>query len=533
MINMYVYRGEKLKDPKYIEVAKEEHKTALKFDMVYHSEELEKAKKEREQILIDKKEDIEKYDMLTNKPISQLTEQEKIEIVSIANGYYSITGIKQVNLNEPLTEDEIEQARAVLNAFLKSPLDSVDWSIEYSSKRIDELKNNESNIFCIGLDCNSITKENIDTIKKHILDLKKVGAEIHVAIDGDMHNKSNDSETDYLYSKEEIEMLSDLDGFLLENGIKPLKICEVKRVNDLDDFDKGWTLNQVVSANNKIDSIVATIKKNNLSPFEAMLYIHKFASTFKYKDDINIESPRVLPSILNSDKIVCSGYATLVKAIVDRLNIPELKCDLVGCSIVKRKSIGGHTHNLVTIKDPKYGIDGVYVEDACFDSKKDDYEKGRGFGHCLYPVNDVMNFNNGVGYYNPDFPDRFSNLLINSRGFIESMAQLGNKNKIKKLIYNIKEYFKYKQTPKLVKTYGDKSTPIPLQTYKEGLIALYSTVYDDPKKVEELVDKQIENSKINSMKTFNSSADNTFSSSVSREDRKKMKKNITGPSATQ
>ena len=104
---MYVYRGEKLKDPKYIEVAKEEHKTALKFDMVYHSEELEKAKKEREQILIDKKEDIEKYNILMNKSVDQLNEQEKVEIVILANELDSMIGAEKIDLTKPITNNQL------------------------------------------------------------------------------------------------------------------------------------------------------------------------------------------------------------------------------------------------------------------------------------------------------------------------------------------------------------------------------------------------------------------------------------------
>ena len=530
---MYIYRAEKFKDPNYLEKARKEHKRAIELDLTYHRQELEEAKKEREKLLVSKKEAIISYDTLVNKPISELTDEERKKIITMANGYYKVVGSSPIETNETIKDSDIEIARSTISIFAKSPLHDADWAIDYCSKRIAALESNESNIHCIGLDRDSVTRENIDALKKHILELKKAGAEVHVAVDGNMHTKSNDSQTDYLYTKEEIELLNELDSFLMENDMKPIKICEVGRVDSLEDFDKGWTLQQVATANNKIDSIVERIKENNLSPFEAMLYIHKLASTFKYNDGGLSETPRVLPSILNSDKIVCSGYATFVKAIVDKLNMPGLKCDLVGCSIYKGNKINGHTHNLVTIKDPKYDIDGSYVEDACFDSKKGEYEKGRGFGHCLYPINDVMNFNNGTGYYNPGYPDRFSNLLMDSRGFVEGMKQIGNKNIFTKLIYNMKQHFKYRQTPVLVEKYGNNSTPIPLETYRKGLIALYSTVYDDPKKVEELVDQQIHNSIVNSIVTFNPDADNAFSSSVSKDQRKKLQKNTTGPSAVQ
>jgi hypothetical protein len=254
--------------------------------------------------------------------------------------------------------------------------------------------------------------------------------------------------------------------------------------------------------------------------------------TFKYTNGQGIETPRVLPAILNSDYIVCSGYASLVKAVVDKLDMPGLKCDFIGCKIVSRHKVNGHCHNIVSIKDPKYDIDGVYVEDACWDSKREGYEKGYGFGHCLYPVNDVKNFNNGKGYYNDGIDDRFSNLIINSNDFNDGIKRVSDTSKIRRKISDIKKYFKYRQIPDLIMKYGDKSEPISFEIYRKGLIELYAKFYDDLNKVNELVDEQIQNSRINSIKTFNPKAYNAFSSSVTKQERNKIKKDIKGPSAT-
>jgi hypothetical protein len=80
--------------------------------------------------------------------------------------------------------------------------------------------------------------------------------------------------------------------------------------------------------------------------------------------------------------------------------------------------------------------------------------------------------------------------------------------------------------------YGDKSEPISFEIYRKGLIELYAKFYDDLNKVNELVDEQIQNSRINSIKTFNPKAYNAFSSSVTKQERNKIKKDIKGPSAT-
>ena len=512
---MYIYRGEKFNNPNYIKKAKIEHKQDFENNLSFCLQKLKEANEEKEKIKL--------CNFLINKPINEFNDEEKKKIIQLANSYESVFNDQKLDDNYEVADAQIRIAKKILKKNIVNTLEDVNSDIHFYEDRIKNLQEIESNTFCIALDRDSVTRENIDALKKHILELKKAGAEVHVAVDGNMNTKSNDSQTDYLYTKEEIELLNELDSFLIENDMKPIKICEVQRVDSLDDFDKGWTLQQVATANNKIDSIVERIKENNLSPFEAMLYIHKLASTFKYNMPSKLESnenSRVLPSILNSDKIVCSGYATFVKAIIDKLNMPGLKCDVIGCLLVKRKHNGGHAHNIVSIQDPKYDIDGTYVEDTCWDSPKEGYEKGRGFATCLYPVNDVMNFNNDIGYYTPDNPDRYSNLFHDYDKWINGIKNAGNESKLTKFIDNMKQHFKYRQTPVLVEKYGNHSTPIPLETYRKGLIALYSTVYDDPKKIEELVDQQIHSSIVNGIAIFNSKASNAFTSSIDKNERK-------------
>jgi len=346
---MFVYRGEKFKEEGYLTDAKEQHTERINMGLSICENALEVNEKEREKILVTRKEDIERYEILVEKPLVELSMEEKISIVETSNRFFRMADADVIDLNQPLTDEMVQIARSTLQLSLNSPLKDIEAKIEFYKEKIENLKTAESKTFFIALDRNSITKENIEILKNNIAELIKDKAYIHVAIDGDMKLKSNDSETDYLYSKDELELLNDLDTFLISNNINSLKICERQRLTDLDDLKDAWTLDQVITANTKIDKIVNNIKSYNLSPFETILYIHKIVSSFKYNGDDKLEVPRVLPSILTSNKIVCSGYASLVKAIVDKLDIPELKCDLVGCNIIKKGMAYGHTHNIVKI----------------------------------------------------------------------------------------------------------------------------------------------------------------------------------------
>lgn len=526
---MYIYRAEHLKEPGYILKARNRHKEINQFELEYYMKELETAKQEREQIINNSKKEIENYNLIFNKPVSELSKQEKEIIME----NFKIFGVG-FNKNKKIdyTNIDIDLARATMQPFYKFPLRDVEWNINYYTEEIDYLKNKAENTFCIGLNCNNITRENIDSLKKYLSEIKNIATDIRIGIDGDMRNKDNSSKVDYVYSKEEIQLLNELSIFLHDNNIEPLKICEMKELKTLDDFNSGWTLNEINEANNKIDRYVNFIKEQNFSPFETILYVHKILSTFKYKDSGKIEEARVLPSILNSDKIVCAGYATLFKAIIDKLDIPELTCDIIGCKIISKHSIGGHAHNIINIKDPKYGIDGIYVEDVCWDSKDEKHEKGRGFAHCLYPIGDLENFSNGIKYYNSDSKDRFSNLLIDTDELTEDLKHK-KEGKLSYMIYNIKKHLEYKKTPSLVKLYEDISPSIPLETYKQGLTSIYSKLYDTPEKVDKLVQQQIYYSQINGINNFNEKASNSFTSSINKKQRKQMAKKAKGPSTIQ
>lgn len=183
-----------------------------------------------------------------------------------------------------------------------------------------------------------------------------------------------------ILTSDEFSLVKDFERDLKENGlVKNIKLQEGFGGN-------SFTINQVEKANNIIDAVVNKIMKLNLSPFETAVYIHDFCSSFYYNSyDLDLGS-RTLADVVNSGNIVCVGYASMFKAIVDKLNIPEIKAGLNFANSVD--NAGGHANNLVYIKDEKYGIDGYYMEDSCWDNPKM-IEKDSSLTYCLYPINDI------------------------------------------------------------------------------------------------------------------------------------------------
>ena len=523
---MPVYRGEMLKVKGYAKDRREESRLEMEDMINYLTNKLQESNKQKAYILENKKDELAKYEIY-EKDISKLTDTEKELIMAEYAGFAASTNITLVK-QDSYKDEEIESARSLIKIFKKSPLTEVEDEIAFCNDYISKLRHDFDHNFIIALNKEEITKENIEAIKQYMIKAKEQGLNVQVGIDSAMSLKKNDSGIDYMYNKEQIQLLLDLDKSLKDNELPKLVISELKQIKTIDDFKGSWTLDKVVDANNRIDSIAQHIIDNNFTPFEAMIFIHKWASRFVYNSsDYGLEDSRVLPSILTTNKIVCSGYATLVKALVDKVNIPGLECDLVGCSIIKKNKSGGHCHNLVHIKDDKYDINGFYIEDACWDSRRKDSNYPRGFGHCLYPVEDVMHFAGKVRYFNEDSEDRIDNLLFDSKKF-ENRLKAFNGNKISNFIRNTVEQLKTKTTPAIVKHYGGKGDAIPIEKYKEAMNAVYSTLNDDKKKIEEVIERDIELSKENAAHTFTSSAKNSFTSTQN-----KLTKKASGPSARQ
>lgn len=257
-------------------------------------------------------------------------------------------------------------------------------------KAIEEREQAELNNLTIHLSNKSeFTKARIQETIKFLKVMRSRGITVQVKILSDYERMDASSKVPYYFDKKEIKELLHLERKLNSFDMQGLLFCDrAPYVNGNED----WTLNQVINANNKLDSYVDQIKRLKLTPFEAMITIHKIASNYVYQEanGISAEHSSTLVGVLNGDKIICQGYASLVKAIVDRLNMPGLNAEIAGLQC--KNSYGSsyfHANNIIHIQDETYNINGTYIEDACWDCRKDENSPRRGLVHCLYPVQDI------------------------------------------------------------------------------------------------------------------------------------------------
>ena len=384
-----------------------------------------------------------------------------------------------------------------------------------TNKADDQLEEQKKNQYSIALDRNYITRDKIDIMKKFakfVLEQKESDTRgLNIAIDEDISKRSSNSIVNYTYTEEETELLLELHSYLKSLGHSGLVVYEFTTINDVNDFSKGWNMDQIVDANNKIQELADIIKDKKFSPFEAMLFIHKCSTDFIYFEPnnvsvSNVEVGRVLPSILNGKYIVCTGYASFVKAVVDRAEIPGLQCDIVACKIING---GYHCHNLIHIKDEKYSINGSYIEDACWDCKKPENNESRtggGFAHCLYHIKDLLYLSRW----------RYADYgLNNNRREVFAVNKTSTEDKLNIILNCLCS--KHIIFPNIVNEYIKKSRPISIETYKQGLKNMYMKFsHLSSEKINKSIEKEIYISEIAAVKSFTNKAINCF--------RKKVKK---------
>ena len=349
------------------------------------------------------------------------------------------------------------------------------------------------------------------------------GHKVNVCIDDNIFLLSNDMPANYTFTSEQMERLEKLNDLLTSLGQDELVFNEVINPYSEEDYQKFWTFKQVKLANDKLSNVVSYVKYNNYSPFEAMLFFHKFATErFVYKGG-NIESERVVVGAFNKEEINCGGFASIIKALVDKFDSQDLKSEIMPCEI-RSKSIragGGHCQNLIYLKDDDYDIDGYYIEDASRDSKPDAEAESLGYGCCLVPAKDFKHLRGQ--YYLQEFrADRFQSLFIDIDGMLKTKSIY---DKSKTLFKLAKIYRAISSQPEVIAKYGERSLPIPLTSYKRALTKIYHNALEE--EYQELApfksDEDILKSSIFNAINFDRRAKNCFSTNARQTlDRKKI-----------
>ena len=153
-------------------------------------------------------------------------------------------------------------------------------------------------------------------------------------------------------------------------------------------YKLNYTLTEFMTADIKLDKFIYHIKNDTLSPFEKYLLIYNYLAPKRYKEEDvrgeDVHKPRDIISIMNSDYIVCEGFANLMTYLCNNVGI-----FCIGQTLsVNNDNCDRHMNNLVYIDDDKYDIHGLYYSDVTWDSgHTTDWVKQYNF--CLLPVVDA------------------------------------------------------------------------------------------------------------------------------------------------
>ncbi|MGN1213074.1 MAG: hypothetical protein ACI4TZ_03425 [Christensenellales bacterium] len=154
---------------------------------------------------------------------------------------------------------------------------------------------------------------------------------------------------------------------------------------------KLWDFKTIKKCNNYIYDICKTIKRANLSPAEALAYIHQQVSTVANYSMSDVPSwnscdQYFAGAFLPKPEFVCTGYSSLMKEIIDELNMEELSCELIemDCYNYFKQKLESHTRLMVELKDKKYALDRTVFDDATWDN--DSESKYPKYAHFLMPM---------------------------------------------------------------------------------------------------------------------------------------------------
>ncbi len=433
------------------------------------------------------------------------------------------TSKKDIEAFEVLIKSEL--ANNVDNDLKQSAIDLISQFDVFSPSKPSTDKDYEKEIF-LKFDSENITYDLIENIKTLYTALRNEGYTCEVIT---YRNIKNDlqSKTAYRYTEKEIEELTNLNDFLIKNSNKELLYQESLNLNG---SLIAWKHSTVCRANSELSKVILEIKDKHLSPFETMIFIHKYASSFKYNEGKSAEEARTITGLYDKKDIVCVGYATLVKAIVDELNMEGLEAQINTCDVRTLDNLfksGKHVNNIIKIKDDKYDIDGIYMEDACWDSALEGAKtKGRGLAHLLYPIQDITKLSSMI-YRDLKIEtlDQLIHCQIDEEKLKLHSPKTSLRDKIRIKVAILKREIKtIVKKPEIYERVH--SNPITLNAYKNGFYTLLKTLkpYNSETQLQKDTKKEIEKSVARSTQVFSKSADNCFAQEIKCYKKDEMRK---------
>ena len=153
--------------------------------------------------------------------------------------------------------------------------------------------------------------------------------------------------------------------------------------DDIENYS-GYTLEETLVASKKISEWAnrineATVEGRSLSPLEKFLYAYELVTRFSYqKEDRSVPNSemdsRNLVKVLNGNKIVCVGYASMLSELCKRLDIPcmtQFVVDKTGEN--DNFNMLNHASCKVFIDDPIYGFRSMFNADPSRDACNEAY----------------------------------------------------------------------------------------------------------------------------------------------------------------
>ncbi len=191
------------------------------------------------------------------------------------------------------------------------------------------------------------------------------------------------SDPESVYSIEQWQLIRKVDEFLKKRNI----------TLGFEDMEYTWSIDEVENANSQIAKIASKIKEKSYSPYEKLLSAYLDVTRRQFVSEGENEhysQSRSVYGVLNSNKIVCVGFAKLFEEIIQQVGDENIKIfrNFVEVSHDGETISGGHQNLIVYIKDEKYKINGFFYLDPTWDCATEEV----GFGNLNYfmlPLEDV------------------------------------------------------------------------------------------------------------------------------------------------
>ena len=223
------------------------------------------------------------------------------------------------------------------------------WLDESQNYTIEELKNsNEEHSLHIILTQEQAIDEVINDVSKILKETKDSNIKVE--------NVVLELDKGYLYTEDEIQHLKNLNS-ICEGGNLHL---DIKTDIYYENFDR------FVVSRKKVEDFAEKINNmkingQNLSPAEKFMCCYAFAANRRYNmgEKYMDDAKRNWIGVLSGDEVICSGFASTLQMLCDRVfSKEELRCYEQRLQVYFKETGKKryHANNIVFINDPKYNM---------------------------------------------------------------------------------------------------------------------------------------------------------------------------------